>query len=123
MDVQEEEAKKNLSNIVISVKNADNLEEFSLKTHIEPDYLPKLQKWIEKNKFTCEETIDDVKLKVQIFNFSLSKTPKTDTEVIREEMVDIKKENVALMRDMKLFQHYFFNFWKERSRDGLLERP
>jgi hypothetical protein len=42
MDVQEEEAKKNLSNIVISVKNADNLEEFSLKTHIEPDYLPKL---------------------------------------------------------------------------------
>lgn len=123
MDIQEEEIKKNLSNIVISVKNVDNLEEFSLKTNIEPDYVPKLQKWIEKNKFTCEETIDDVKLKVQIFNFSLRKTGKTDTEVIREEMVDIKKENVALMRDMKLFQHYFFNFWKERSREGLLERP
>lgn len=90
---------------------------------MQPEYIPKLQKWIEKNKFTCEETIDDVKLKVQIFNFSLNKTPKTDTEVIRDEMTDIKKENVALMRDMKLFQHYFFNFWKERSREGLLERP
>jgi hypothetical protein len=32
----------NCNNIVISVKNNDNLEEFSTKTHIEPDYIPKL---------------------------------------------------------------------------------
>lgn len=51
-----------LSNIIISVKNVENLEEFSLKTHIEPEYIPKLQKWIEKHKFKCVETIDDVKL-------------------------------------------------------------
>ena len=108
---------------MISVKNVDNLDEFSSKTFIQPEYIPKLQKWIEKNKFKCEETIDDVKLKVQIFDFSLRKSGKTDTEVIRDEMVDIKKENTVLMRDMKLFQHYFFNFWKERSRDSLLERP
>jgi len=38
-------------------------------------------------------------------------------------MCDIKTENVALMREMKLFEHYFFNFWKDRSRDHLLERP
>lgn len=63
-DVEESEAKKNLSNIEISVKNVDNLDEFSLATYIEPEYIPKLQKWIEKNKFQCEETIDDVKLKV-----------------------------------------------------------
>lgn len=108
---------------MISVKNVDNLDEFSSKTFIQPEYIPKLQKWIEKNKFKCEETIDDVKLKVQIFDFNLKKSEKTDTEVIRDEMNDIKKENMVLMRDMKLFQHYFFNFWKERSRDSLLERP
>ena len=56
--------KQNLANIVISVKNVDNLDEFSSKTFIHPEYIPKLQKWIEKNKFKCEETIDDVKLKV-----------------------------------------------------------
>jgi hypothetical protein len=37
-------------------------------------------------------------------------------------MADIKQENVSLMREMKLFEHYFFNFWKERCRDNLLER-
>ena len=26
------------------------------------------------------------------------------------------------MREMKLFQHYFFNFWREKSRDVLLEK-
>ena len=108
---------------MISVKNSDNLDEFSIKTYIEPEYIPKLQKWIEKNKFVCEETIDDVKLSVQIFNFNLKKTCKTETEVLRDEINEIKQENTNLMRDMKLFQHYFFNFWKERSRDSLLERP
>lgn len=71
----------------------------------------------------CEETIEDIKLKVQIFNFNLRKTTKTETEILKEEMHDIKKDNVSLMREMKLFQHYFFNFWKDRSRDSLLERP
>lgn len=54
--------KSKLSNILISVKNVENLDEFNLKTHIEPEYIPKLQKWIEKHKFKCFETIDDVKL-------------------------------------------------------------
>ena len=58
------DSKRHVPNIVISVKNSDNLEEFSSKTFIEPAYIPKLQKWIEKNKFVCEETIDDVKLHV-----------------------------------------------------------
>lgn len=119
----EKEESSQPANIVLTVKNNDNLEEFSSKTHIEPDYIPKLQKWIEKNKFVCEETIDDIKLNVQIFNFELKKTLKTDTQILHEEMAEIKTENVQLMRDMKLFQHYFFNFWKERCRDNLLERP
>lgn len=93
-----------------------------MKTNIEPDYIPKLQKWIDKNKYKVEETIEDIKLKVQIFSFSLKKSHKADTQVIREEMAEIKKDNMLIMRDIKLFYHYFFNFWKERSRDNLLER-
>lgn len=26
------------------------------------------------------------------------------------------------MKDFKLFQHYFFSFWREKARDSLLER-
>jgi len=34
----------------------------------------------------------------------------------------LKQEKLALMIDHKLFQHYFFNFWREKSRDVLLEK-
>jgi hypothetical protein len=61
-----------------------------------------------------------VKVRVEIFNFSLKRSEKTETQVVKEEMAEIRKENHVLMRDMKLFQHYFFNFWKERSRDTLM---
>ena len=37
-------------------------------------------------------------------------------------MNEAKKENFVILRDMKLFQHYFFNFWRERARDNLLDR-
>ncbi len=30
------------NNIILTVKNIDNLDEFSLKTFVEPDYIPKL---------------------------------------------------------------------------------
>lgn len=73
-------------NIVLTVKNIDNLDEYTLKTFLYPDYIPKLQKWIDKNKYRVEESMDDVKLRVQIFCFSLKKGHKTDTTVIRQEM-------------------------------------
>lgn len=34
----------------------------------------------------------------------------------------MKQDKISLMRDHKLFQHYFFNFWKEKARDVLLEK-
>ncbi len=30
---------------------------------------------------------------------------------------------MSLMVDHKLFQHYFFNYWREKSRDFLLDKP
>ena len=57
-----------------------------------------------------------------IFNFSLAKSTKTDTEIVREELRELKREKVLLMRDQKLFQHYFFNFWRDKSRDTLLDK-
>ena len=62
--------------MILTVKNIDNLDEFSLKTFVEPDYIPKLQKWIEKNKYKCVETIEEIELKIQIFSFKLKKSSK-----------------------------------------------
>jgi len=69
----------NTPNIVLTVKNIDNLEEFTLKTFLHPDYIPKLQKWIDKSKYRVEETMEDIKLRVQIFCFDLKKSVKQET--------------------------------------------
>ena len=67
--------------------------------------------------------MDDLQLTIgTIFAFTLSKSSKTDAEVVKEELRDLKREKVLLMRDFKLFQHYFFNFWKEKARDTLLDK-
>jgi hypothetical protein len=42
--------------------------------------------------------------------------------LVREELKELKREKVALTKDFKLFQHYFFSFWREKARDSLLER-
>jgi hypothetical protein len=52
----------------------------------------------------------------------LNRSDKSDAELVREELKELKREKVALMRDTKLFQHYFFSFWREKARDSLLER-
>jgi hypothetical protein len=51
----------------------------------------------------CEETMDDIHLNVQIFNFRLVKSHKSESDLVREELKELKREKVALMRDFKLF--------------------
>ena len=110
-------------NIELTVKNNDTLQQFSNQAYLDLDYLPKMQKWIERQKYTCDEELEDLQLTVgTIFNFSLAKSTKTDTEIVREELRELKREKVLLMRDQKLFQHYFFNFWRDKSRDTLLDK-
>ena len=87
------------------------------------DYIPKLQKWIERKKYKCDEEMDDLELQIgSLFTFTLPKSSKSDAEVVREELRQLKQEKMSLMRDFKLFQHYFFNFWKESSRETLLDK-
>lgn len=43
-------------NVLITAKNTDTLEEYQVKNYVNPDYLSKIQSWIEKSKYICEET-------------------------------------------------------------------
>lgn len=70
-----------------------------------------------------DETFSKFELTINgVFHYKLSPAPKSDCEVIREELAAVKAEKLQLLLDHKLFQHYFFNFWRERSRDILLEK-
>ena len=43
-------------NVLITAKNTDTLEEYATREFIEPDYLTKIQYWLDKRKFNCDET-------------------------------------------------------------------
>ena len=63
-----------------------------------------MQKWIDRKKFTCDEEMDDLQLQIgSLFSFTLPKSAKTDTELVREELRSLKREKLVLMRDFKLF--------------------
>ena len=47
---------KEQANVLITAKNTDTLEEYQMKNYVNPDYLGKIQFWIEKSKFSCDET-------------------------------------------------------------------
>lgn len=93
-----------------------------MKTCIELDHLPKIQKWVSLKKYLIDETVKELKLSIQIFNYSLRKSGKSDADLIRDELNEIKKEKQHIVRDTKLFIHYFFSFWTEKARDSLLSR-
>lgn len=91
-------------NIELTVKNVDTLQQFTNKAHLDTDYIPKLQKWIDKKRYTCDEEMDDVQLQIgQLFTFTLPKSTKSDEELVREELRELKREKMLLMRDFKLF--------------------
>ena len=51
----------------------------------------------------------------ECFTFTLPASKKSDTEIIREELSALKAEKLQLMREHKLFQHYFVNYYFNES--------
>ena len=96
---------------MITAKNTDTLEEFAIKNFIEPDYLPKIQQWLEKKKFTCEETTPlNLRLSIdKLFDIDLEKTNRSDAETIRDEMIELKRDKQQLILEQKLWTNYFYS--------------
>jgi len=131
MSEQEEQRPKQVPNLEVLAKNMDNLQEYTSLTWFEPSHIAKLQKWIQKNKFTCTEQMQDVNLKVDIFEFTLKKSDKPDNEILKEEIQNLQDMTREVMVEEKLFHYYFCNFWQEKARsnipgylvDNIIESP
>jgi len=107
----------------VQVKNIDTLDEYLATTSLDAAYLPKVEKWLHQKKYSCEERAKELTLSVNgCFVFQLKRSSKSDSELIREELQAIKREKQLIMRDLKLFNYYFYSFWKEKFREHLLER-
>ena len=64
-----------------------------------------------------------MELKVEIFKFPLKKVPKSDVEILKQEICQMRKDNLRLRGELKMFRYYFLNMWKERSRIVIQEKP
>lgn len=87
-------------NIELTVKNTDTLQQFTNQCYLDLDYVPKLEKWIYRKKYTCDEDLSDLQLQIgALFSFTLPKSTKSDAEVVREELRALKREKTLLMRE------------------------
>ena len=110
-------------NTVIIVKNTETLDEYQVKVQINPDYLQTIEKWVNKRKYKIDETLNDLRIEIgSLFDISLPRSPKSDAELIREELNELKKEKQLLLRESKLFMHYYFEYWDEKMRKNVTSK-
>ena len=55
-----------------------------------------------------------------MFDFKVEKVEKSDAEKVEIEMKALQEGSVAIDRELKLFNFYFFNHWRgDNSRDAV----
>lgn len=112
-------------NVSVRVKNTDTLDEYRGESYCNPQFLQKIYGWIKKNKYECRSLNNnsEMELKVEIFKFPLKRVPKSDVEILKQEICQMRKDNQRLKGGLKMFRYYFLNMWKERSRILIQEKP
>ena len=110
-------------NIEITIRDSENMNEYSAKVVFEPRYLPKLLQWAEKRRFTVSEHAneDSITLKVDIFTFDLKSKNTSKEEVSKSllgELQKVKTERQNIIRDIKLFNYFIFNVYNETEFKG-----
>lgn len=110
-------------NIELTVRDSENMNEYSAKVIFEQRYLPKLIQWAEKRRFTVSEHAneDSITLKVDIFTFDLKIKDSNKEQVSKSllaELQNVKKERQGIIRDIKLFNYFVFNVYNESEFKG-----
>lgn len=105
--------------------NTETLEEYEGQASLNQDYVPKLSHWIQKKKFKCTPSAqqDALKLQVDLFGFDLKKKEKTDIQKVNEEVAKLQEDKLMIDKEMKLFNFYFFNYWREQTKEYVRQMP
>ena len=82
-------------NVELIAQNLENLDTFTARTYLPPNYLAKLQQWIAKAKYKLRETPTSLHVSCQIFEFTLIKCDQSEesqTKLIRRELGSLKQD-------------------------------
>jgi hypothetical protein len=91
--------------IGLYVKNTTTLCEYATRCNFQASFIPKLQKWLEKDRYTIVENGSNIELCVQIFNFKLERIQRDDLEVLKDEFQTLKNQSIAIDQEMKIFTY------------------
>ena len=116
--VNEQDA--NLKLTGVNMKTMDHYEGYAF---LQPTYVPKLLKWLKKGKHEHKivQATEKLEFKLKVFTFYLNKVQKSQTEILKEEVCNMKKENKTLMGKLRMFRHYYFKYWNDKAARIVLE--
>jgi len=118
---KEGEQNAEANNLNIRVKCSTTQEEFKGQAFLQTQFIDKLQKWVNKGKFSCVAMNNntEMELRVQIFKFQLKKLEKSDIESLKQEVCQMRKDNEKLKGELKLFRYYFLHLWKDKFKKDI----
>jgi len=84
----EHEENADRANVTVRVKNTDTLDEYRGESFCNPLFFDKISQWIKKKKYETKaiNNNSEMELKVEIFKFPLKKVPKSDVEILKQEI-------------------------------------
>lgn len=96
---------------------------YSTKAAFAEKHLPKLIEWIQKGRYKLIEHAmeDHITLKVDIFTFVLKLRNLSEEETatgLLEELQKVRAERQKILKEVKLFNYYFFNVFNEGDFKG-----
>lgn len=104
-------------NLQIIVRDRETLREYEASVYLDPTFQPKLVDWIEKRRYHLQEqaTEDKMLLKVDIFSFNLALQKNDSPQKMIAELSIVKAERTSIIKDIKLFNFFFFNVFNEQE--------
>ena len=110
------------ANLKLTATNTQTLDHYESYAFLQPIYVQKLIKWLKKGKHVHQILPSGkIELKLKIFSFELEKVQKSEVEVLKEEVCNMRKENKMLMGKLKMFRYYYFKYWNDKVARMVLE--
>ena len=109
------------ANLKLRVINLSTWEEYQSVAYVASYYIPKLQEWALQKEFEITEIPNgEIELLMNgFFIFYLTLISQSDIDVMKNEIVKLRKETKELQKSYKLFRDFFFKHWNEGIRKAI----
>lgn len=84
-------------------------------------YLPKLNSYLQKNKYTTTFLNNNTELHLQIgdlFKYTLSQEQLSESDQLKHEIAQMRQANQETRGQQKLFRYFILMMWNQKAIKG-----